>query len=219
MRRRSVLRGATLTGVAVAGGLVYRYLGRGASGPLGKVGLADNDVCIVAPTHAYDPSSGLPPTAAREVPEEARCPVCGMYPARHRRWAAQVIFRDGHAQFLDSPLSLFIYLQQVNRFSPGRQAADIETMYVSDQRSTHWLQAEQAVYVHGSSLMGPMRAGNLPAFASEDEALVFRRERGGVSLSAAQLRRRLPADLQGLAPHAHQPLPIAQGHRQFDLRH
>lgn len=162
-----------------------------------------DDICIVAPTHAYDPASGLPMTAPREVPAQARCPVCGMYPARHRRWAAQVIFQDGDVQFLDSPLSLFQYLQQVSRYTPGRHASHIAAVYVSDQDSGQWLEVDEAVFVHGSSLMGPMRSGNLPAFASEAQAQAFINLRGGFTMTAARLRQRLPEDLQALTPHVH----------------
>lgn len=58
-----------------------------------------DDVCVVAPATPYDANSGLPMGAAREVPADARCPVCGMFPARSRSWAAQVIFADGDAHF------------------------------------------------------------------------------------------------------------------------
>ncbi|MGE5332247.1 MAG: hypothetical protein ACM3Q3_10845, partial [Nitrospirota bacterium] len=48
------------------------------------------DVCVVAPPTPYNPASGLPLQAARPVPADVRCPVCGMYPARSPDWAAQV---------------------------------------------------------------------------------------------------------------------------------
>ena len=90
------------------------------------------DVCIVAPPTPYDPASGLPPTAARAVPPDVRCPVCGMFPARSPQWAAQIIFSNGDAQYFDSPLSLFMYLQDVARYSPGRSAGSIVAHYVTD---------------------------------------------------------------------------------------
>ena len=167
-----------------------------------------DDVCIVAPTFAYIPSSGLPPDAAREVPLEARCPVCGMFPAKNRRWAAQVIFENGHAQFLDSALSLFLYLQRVGHYTRGQSIARIAAMYVSDQQTGAWLDARQALYVHDSSVPGPMRAGNLPAFPTEEAANAFAARYGGAVLTAATLRHALPEALQRLEPHpddAHLP--------------
>ena len=70
------------------------------------------EVCRTIAAHPYDPASGLPMQAARPVPDQARCPVCGMFPARFPRWAAQLIFDDGDAYFFDSPLSLLLSLQE-----------------------------------------------------------------------------------------------------------
>lgn len=161
------------------------------------------DLCLVAPATPHDPASGRGVWEAREVPPEARCPVCGMFPARSRAWAAQIIFRDGDAHFFDSPLSLFLYLQDVGRYSRGRRASDIAVSFVSDARSGRWIDARQAWYVHGSDAMGPMRSGNLPAFASPQAAAHFAQQRGGQVMSAAALSQALPPELQRLAPHAH----------------
>ena len=162
-----------------------------------------DEVCIVAPTQAYDPASGLPPEAPRAVPEQARCPVCGMFPARHPRWAAQAIFDDGAVQYLDSPLSLFLYLQRVARYAPGRSEAQLRAVYVSDWAGGGWVALERAVFVAGSRQAGPMRAGNLPAFADAAQAREFARREGGRLMDAAALRRELPAELRALAPHRH----------------
>ncbi len=161
------------------------------------------DVCVVAPPTPYDPASGRPLSAPREVPLEARCAVCGMYPARSREWAAQVIFSNGDAQFFDSPLSLLMYLQQVGRYSPGRQAGEIVATYVTDTPGQQWIDARQAVYVQGSTALGPMRAGNLPAFASALEAKHFTQQRGGVVLAFKDID---PALLQRLSGH-HRHVP------------
>lgn len=84
-----------------------------------------DDVCVVAPPTPYDPASGKPLAAPRDVPVDARCPVCGMYPARSRAWAGQVIFADGDAFFFDSPLSLMMYLGNVGHYTRGRTASAI----------------------------------------------------------------------------------------------
>ncbi|MFO1265109.1 MAG: nitrous oxide reductase accessory protein NosL [Rhodoferax sp.] len=160
------------------------------------------DVCIVAPPTPYDPSLGLPLLAARPIPADARCPVCGMYPARASDWAAQVIFENGDAQFFDSPLSLFMYVQNVERYSPGRSVAQIRARYVTDGSSKRWIAAETAWYVHGSNALGPMRAGNLPAFSSQEDALQFTRQRGGHVLKFTDVGRDLIEPLAGRARHA-----------------
>lgn len=169
---------------------------------------AIGEVCIVAPPTPYDPASGLGLHAPRAVPLDARCPVCGMYPARSRDWAAQVIFRNGDAQFFDSPLTLFIYLQEVGRYSPGRHASEIAASYVSDIGDTSlntskWIIASDAIYVSGSTALGPMRAGNLPAFSSKAAALAFVAQRGGKLLSAQEISPQLLQNLNGARRHTH----------------
>ncbi len=167
------------------------------------------DVCIVAPPTPYDPASGLPPTAARAVPPDVRCPVCGMFPARSPQWAAQIIFSNGDAQYFDSPLSLFMYLQDVARYSPGRSSGQIAAHYVTDAsappdgKRTPWVDALSAYYVHGSSAKGPMRAGNLPAFATRAAADAFAERRGGVVLAFGAIDAALVAELASGGGHSH----------------
>jgi len=163
----------------------------------------EGDVCIVAPPTPYDRASGLALHAARPVPPGVRCPVCGMYPERAPDWAAQVIFDNGDAQFFDSPLSLFMYLQDVARYSPGRSAAQIVARYVTDVPSRTWVDAASAWYVHGSSARGPMRAGNLPAFAERALAERFAAQRGGEVLGFGAIDGALIAPLAGQGGHGH----------------
>ncbi|RQO58039.1 hypothetical protein DBR47_14730 [Paucibacter sp. KBW04] len=196
--RLSRLAWAAFVGIALAGSLQL-LPGSGASPNLDP----SAEVCVVAPPTPYDPASGLALLAPRPVPADARCPVCGMYPARSResaRWAAQVIFDNGDAQFFDSPLSLFIYLQNVARYTRGRDASQIAASYVSDASSGAWLAADAAVYVQGSTATGLMRAGNLPAFADATAARRFARERGGRLLRPSEIS---PELLRRLDPGRH----------------
>lgn len=159
------------------------------------------EVCLFAPATPYDPGSGLERHAARPVPAEARCPVCGMFPARSPDWAAQVVFDNGDAYFFDSPLSLFLYLQDVARYSRGRSAAQIAARYVRVDQGAAWLAADRAVYVLGSSAAGPMRAGNLPAFSDADAARRFAGQRGGELLRAGQITAQMLSRLDGRSAH------------------
>ena len=182
-----------------AGLVAWQWPQRTPPSPSGNAALEGigDDVCVVAPPTPYDPALGQPLTAAREVPADARCPVCGMYPARARAWAAQVIFADGDAYFFDSPLSLMLYLGNVAHYTRGRTADAIVARYVTDTDTGGWLNAQEAVYVTGSSAMGPMRAGNLPAFADAEAAQEFVQQRGGRAvpfgaIDVALLRRLAP---------------------------
>ena len=168
---------------------------------------AAGEFCVVAPPTPHDPKSGLSLYQARPVPADARCPVCGMFPARSPDWAAQIIFHNGDAQFFDSPLTLFLYLQDVGRYTRGRHASEIAVSYVKDASSGDWIGAHQAFYVSGSNALGPMRAGNLPAFSNAAAAQRFASARGGVLLLASQITAKRLQDLNGERPHAHAKAP------------
>lgn len=168
-----------------------------------KVGPAPQDICLVAPPLPYDPASGLALLAPRPVPVDARCPVCGMFPARSPRWAAQLIFHNGDTHFFDSPVSLYLYLQAMARFSPGRSLSEVGATFVTDLGSGAWTPAAQAYYVQGSRALGPMRNGNLPAFASLEAARQFAREQGGQLLRADQITPALLAPLDTRSAQRH----------------
>lgn len=176
--------------------------------PDGALLAAAGEVCVVAPPIPYDPKSGLGLHEPRPVPADARCPVCGMFPARSPEWAAQVIFNNGDTQFFDSPLTLFIYLQDVGRYTRGRQVSEIAASYVSDASNGAWLRANEAIYVSGSTAVGPMRAGNLPAFSTAAAAQRFASARGGMLLEVKQISPQLLQALNGEGRHAHAEKPL-----------
>lgn len=162
-----------------------------------------DEVCLVAPSFAYDPASRLDRFAARPLRADARCPVCGMFPARAPRWAAQVIYRDGDVHFFDSPLSLHLFLADVARYASGRSRDDVAVQYVTDTDGRAWIDAQGAYYVHGSSESGPMRAGNLPAFATLAGAQAFAAARGGRVLTASQIDTAMLRQLDTRSTHPH----------------
>lgn len=180
-RRASGLRiAAAGVCVAVAAWLLQQYWQR----PAEAFDPSTEDLCIVmparvAPARAWDPSSSVDRLAARPVPPDARCPVCGMYPARHPKWAAQLIFDDGAVHFFDSPVDLFIFLADPGQFDPARADSAAAAMHVSDFSGVGWLEARYAHYVKGSSARGPMRGADLPAFGDPDAARAFAAQHGG----------------------------------------
>ena len=151
------------------------------------VDLITNELCIVAPATPYDPSSGLAMRAAKPIPADARCPVCGMYPARTPRWAAQTVFQDGASHFFDSPIDLFVFLQRTDRANKRYAPADIAVSYVTDVETGQWIEAHHTFFVQGSTAIGPMRDADLPAFSTRKSADDFARSRGGKVLLFKQV--------------------------------
>ncbi len=146
-----------------------------------------DELCIVAPATPPDASSELDPLMPRTAPQDARCPVCGMYPARYPRWAAQVVFRDGATHFFDSPVDLFGFMNGVGRHSSPYTMKDAAAQFVTDFDTGEWVAADAAFYVRGSSVLGPMRDADLPAFGSRESAEAFARNHGGKVLAHAEV--------------------------------
>ena len=119
-----------------------------------------------------------------------------MFPARQPLWAGQAVYRDGAAHFFDSPVDLMQFLTAVERYSAGRSAADVHTSWVTDAAGRGWVELTKAWFVHGSDALGPMRRGDLPAFADEAGAAEFAGRRGGRVLTFEAVT---PAILKSLA--------------------
>jgi copper chaperone NosL len=201
--KRRLLLAAALTSASVGGVLLWLHETR----PAGAFEPPAEDICIVQPTrvsqpHPYDPASGLGLLEARPVPPDARCPVCGMYPARFPRWAAQIIFADGATHFFDSPVDLFMFLAEPARFDSARSGADATALHVADFDSGRWLDARRAVFVLGSRVRGPMRGPDLPAFADATAAEAFAAANGGRTLHFAEIDPAIVGKLRD-ANHSH----------------
>jgi copper chaperone NosL len=187
-------------------GIVLAMLPQDASRAVDFMPPAD-DICIVPPARVtaalpWDPASGLHIHAARPIPPQARCPVCGMYPARYPRWAAQLVFEDGATHFFDSPVDLFIFGEDAGRFDPERAEDVVAARYVTDFDNGQWIAADEAYFVLGSSVRGPMRGTDLPAFSSRDAATAFATANGGEVAGFADITPERIARLRELN-HAH----------------
>ena len=137
-----------------------------------------DDVCVVAPPRRMTrlPASPWRQRAMCPQTPAARCAACTR--SLPRLGGAGHLCRRGRVLFR-LPLSLMMYLGNVGHYTRGRTASAIVARYVTDMDSGAWVDAQQAVYVAGSSALGPMRAGNLPAFADRGAAQRFVQARGG----------------------------------------
>ncbi len=196
---KSVLLGATAAVLAVA---AYALLPPGQQASPNAVSVT-NELCIVAPATPYDASSGLAMRAPKSIPADARCPICGMYPARTPRWAAQTVFQDGASHFFDTPVDLFVFLQRSGRSRTRYAPADIVASYVTDFETGQWIEAQHAFFVQGSTTKGPMRGADLPAFATRAAADAFTRGQGGTPLEFKQVTPELIQSMNRNTHHRH----------------
>lgn len=106
------------------------------------------------------------------------CPVCGMFVAPYRMWVATVLWRDGKAVHFDGAKDFFKYLGDLRKYEPQRQRADITAMGVTDYYATDRIDAQQAWYVIGSDVLGPMGHELVP-HDSEADAREFMADHKG----------------------------------------
>lgn len=110
--------------------------------------------------------------------ERDRCPVCGMFVARHPDWVAQIHFKGGGREFFDGVKDLCLYYFGMRSSGGGRGPGDVTAVYVNDFYTLEPIDGKTAFYVVGSDVTGPMGKELIP-FAHRDDAEEFRRDHAG----------------------------------------
>jgi len=127
----------------------------------------------------------LPATASELVqlkPEkQEKCPVCGMFVYKYPDWTAQIIFSDQSQFYFDGVKDLFKYVFHLDKYHPGKTAADIKTIRVTDYYDVVAIDGRSAHFVVGSDVTGPMGKELIP-FASGQAALEFSKDHGGTAI-------------------------------------
>ena len=99
-----------------------------------------------------------------------------MYVARYPQWIASIRFADGSTVFFDGPKDMFRYLLDLEKYAAGDR--EIAGVWVTEYYRVRFIDAQTAVFVAGSDVMGPM-GGELVPFATRDEAEAFALDHGG----------------------------------------
>ena len=113
-----------------------------------------------------------------EVPENAKCPVCGMFVAKYPKWTA-VMEIDGKKYYFDGVKDMMKYYIFDGDFPYDRTR--IAKMYVSDYYTLEAIPAKEAFYVLDSDVFGPMGRELIP-FKSEKSARTFMVEHHGKAM-------------------------------------
>jgi len=98
------------------------------------------------------------------------CPVCGMLVARYPAWIATVVYADGHVSQFDGAKDLFKYLFDLPRYAPDREAEQIKAIGVTEYYGLTRIAAEDAWFVVGSTILGPMGHELVPLASAADAA-------------------------------------------------
>lgn len=146
-----------------------------------KTYLADTGVCGDLKDDQYQAvalylvrrQSGEPAAAVRlEVPEKEKCPVCGMFVAKYPKWAAMAELQDGRKFWFDGVKDLMKFYLEADRYGVTAPPADFAGLAVTDYYTLAAVPAQQAWYVTGSNVFGPM-GNELVPFAGEQDARTF----------------------------------------------
>jgi len=123
----------------------------------------------------------LSATKRIEVPEDAKCPVCGMFVAKYPKWVGKISFQDGNAHYFDGAKDLFKYYFDPQKFVGGYSKSDFTTIEVTNYYTLEGIDAKEAYYVIGSRVYGPMGHELIP-FTTLEEAQNFKKTHFGTQI-------------------------------------
>jgi copper chaperone NosL len=95
-----------------------------------------------------------------KIESHKECPLCSMYPARYPKFNCQIVFKDGSYEAFDSAIGQLVYLHFPDK--TGKKLKPVAEIYFKDYLKESWLEADQAFFVIGSDIRGPMGVQFLP---------------------------------------------------------
>ncbi|WP_240332048.1 nitrous oxide reductase accessory protein NosL [Sulfurospirillum tamanense] len=110
-----------------------------------------------------------------DVPEDAKCPVCGMFVAKYPKWAA-MLKDEAHTHYFDGVKDMmkFYFDPQKYAHAPMQNPA----IKVTDYYTLEALDGREAFYVVGSTMYGPMGHELIP-FRTKSQAEGFLKDHRG----------------------------------------
>jgi len=109
------------------------------------------------------------------VPQDAKCPVCGMFVHKYPKWSALMVI-EGEQYYFDGVKDMMKYHIFSADFPYDREK--VEQFEVSDFYTLKATLAKEAYYVVGSDVFGPM-GDELVPFETEEGAKNFMRDHKG----------------------------------------
>lgn len=98
------------------------------------------------------------------------CPVCGMYPTKFPKNKCQIQTADGEVVHFCSTQCLFEYLKNFQKY--GKTELNTKFVWVVDYESGQWIYGQNAFYVIGTDVAGPMGKEAYP-FVNKEKAVAF----------------------------------------------
>ena len=129
---------------------------------------------------AYYVSNGSMKLTGKQlaVPNQAKCPVCGMFVSKYPKWAARIKY-DNKDYYFDGVKDMMKYYIFDGDFPYDRK--NISEITVSDYYTLEEIAAKKAFYVLDSDVFGPMGRELIP-FKSEKSAKAFMDDHNGKAI-------------------------------------
>lgn len=121
-----------------------------------------------------------------KVTKDEKCPVCGMFPYKYPKWAAQIFYKDGeqeqHYSFDGVKDLMKFYFDPMawGKYANAKKA-NISKILVTDYYTQKAIEGSKAFYVVGSNVLGPMGNELIP-FAQQSDANTFLADHHGKSI-------------------------------------
>lgn len=112
-----------------------------------------------------------------QIDEQSRCPVCGMFVAKHPNWVSRIDREGEPPLFFDGGKDMMTYYFHPEKYG-GKQVQDSARIMVKDYYTLEWIDGRKAFYVGGSDVYGPM-GNELVPFSSEEAAKSFQADHRG----------------------------------------
>lgn len=122
-------------------------------------------------------------TKMMKIPEDAKCPVCGMFVSKYPKWAAKIETKDSHIHYFDGVRDMMKFYFTPSKFKHNHDINDIKKLIVTDYYSLSKTNAKNAFYVIGSNIYGPMGEELIP-FKTKKEAESFSKSHYGKKILA-----------------------------------
>ena len=151
--------------------------------------LIDNKVCKnvdpqmlqAVSIYLHNPIIANDKTTMIEVPQEAKCPVCGMFVSKFPKWVAQIKIKDGHIHYFDGVKDMMKFYFEPAKYEHNHANNQIEQINVTDYYTLESIDGKNAFYVVGSNVYGPMGEELIP-FKNEAQAKKFMADHYGKTL-------------------------------------
>jgi copper chaperone NosL len=129
------------------------------------------------------------------IDRKERCPVCGMFVWPYPKWITQIQFHDGRHHSFDGMKCFCRFYFQPEKFNKTVQKKDFNLLLVRDYYTMKFIQHEDAYYVVGSDVLGPMGHELIPFF-DQKRAKIFLIDHRGLKMM--QFKEVTPALLDKL---------------------